>query len=136
MAGAPEAKFVHGDYFVRGEPDAFCDPAGLFQCQCNSTAECRFNFKINPYDTEAEQVMFEAWELDHIITQDNLVSYVFDNATKVYNSNSRMQFNADYFYEKLCTKENLRIVFKGCHDKARRDDSLVIKEAEAIITLQ
>ena len=135
LARAPGAKDLHGDYFARGEPEAICDPAGLFQCRCNPTGGCRLNFSINPYHTEAEQRIFEAWEFDHIITQAGLARYVFDNATEVYNSNGKMKFDPEYFYDKLCTKENLRLVFKGCHDKDSRDDSLVIKRAEAIITL-
>ena len=133
MDKASEANDLHGDYFVRGKLLAICDPTGLFLCQCSLPGECRFKFSINPYDNEAEQVMFKAWELDHIITQEGLAKFVFDNATEVHKSIGRMKFNADYFYEKLCTKDNLRLVFKGCHDLDRRDATLDIKRAEAII---
>ena len=129
MATSVEAKLRHGNYFVRGKPDAFCDSTGLFHCQCSLPKICPRNHKINAYESNVQRMMMELWELDHIITQAALARWVFEKATGVHNSNGKMTFNAAYFYEKICTRNNLRIVFKICHSKKSRYDMIFRNQA-------
>ena len=126
-------KKLHGSYFVRGEPEAFCDDNGLFHCQCSLPDECPHGHTINPSDSLVERIMFEMWEFDHIVTQNELARFVFTKATDVHQSNGEMFFNLNHFYKKICTRDNLRLVFGGCHAKERRQGLIV--SAHAMVTL-
>lgn len=116
----------HGFYFDRRKPESLCDQNGEFVCQGRwNKDQCLYSPKhqINPYSSKEGRVVFQTWNLDHIIERSRSVIPEVKKALKKVDVESETGPSIDIkaIYNDLFTLNNLKFVHIVCHDKGMHE---------------
>ncbi|CAL1530193.1 unnamed protein product [Lymnaea stagnalis] len=114
----------HGDYFDRtASKNKICDKKGWFTCEgAFDEGSCSSFHKINPYASRGFRHMFGLWNLDHIVEKSREVIPKLIKAAQ--NKRKAEDINFDEVYKYLFKRDNLRLVYIGCHKKAAREQTI------------
>lgn len=111
------------------EKKSICDAYGKFLCEGYwNKANCLYdvNHAINPYKSREARIIFQTWNLDHVIERsraiipaicDALSSNDYDN-----NKIKRRTLDVDKIFNDLFTLNNLKFVHIVCHDKGTHNN--------------
>ncbi|XP_052829677.1 DNA fragmentation factor subunit beta isoform X2 [Octopus bimaculoides] len=120
-----EKNSYQGAYFDRtaSETERICDSDGWFNCEGKFDENtCKKSHKINPYSTRENCMLFALWDLDHIIEKTRVVIPMVLKAAKM--KKTKQILSCDKIYNLLFTRQNLKLVYKECHDKKSRVSTL------------
>lgn len=115
-----DRRFSVGDPKIR----SICDDTGKFLCQGRwdkDTCLYQSGHQINPYKNREERVIFQTWNLDHVIERSRSIIPAICEALaegeEKYNGDIERVIDVDGIFRDLFTRNNLKFVHIVCHDK-------------------
>uniref|UniRef100_A0A1Y1KI19 CIDE-N domain-containing protein n=1 Tax=Photinus pyralis TaxID=7054 RepID=A0A1Y1KI19_PHOPY len=125
-------KFVKffGNYFDRScaigdrKCKSLCDETGKFLCEGRwDKGACLYKpmHSINPYTSREARIIFQTWNLDHIIERSRSVIpaivYALSSQDSSINGTKKGQLDTKKIFNDLFSVNNLKFVHIICHDK-------------------
>ena len=115
----------NGCYFDRSDKKSLCDKGGEFTCQGRWDKEvCLYSpkHKINPYASREGRIVFQTWNLDHVVERSRSVLPEVGRALKeaertITKGGGEAALDVKAIYSDLFTVGNLKFVHIVCHDK-------------------
>lgn len=111
---------VSGDVFRR----SICDQQGKFVCKGRWDKDnCLYEntHEINPYKSKEARIIFQTWNLDHVIERSRSIIPAICEALleneKFNNCETKCTIDIDKIFRDLFTLRNLKFVHIVCHDK-------------------
>jgi hypothetical protein len=115
----------NGCYFDRRDPTgSLCNRNGEFTCQGRwNKDKCLYSppHAINPYDSREARIIFQTWNLDHVVERARSVLPQVCQALKgaecTIDAGREASVDVKAIYNDLFTSNNLKFVHIVCHDK-------------------
>ncbi|XP_064213539.1 tRNA (guanine(26)-N(2))-dimethyltransferase [Tribolium castaneum] len=116
----------NGHFFDRSDDKSLCDERGEFTCQGRWNKDmCLYSpqHRINPYESREGRIIFQTWNLDHVIERSRavipgIVKALKDAECTIVNDREA-SVDVKAIYNDLFTLHNLKFVHIVCHDKGR-----------------
>lgn len=114
----------NGHFFNRKDNKSLCNAEGEFTCQGRwNKDKCLYSpqHKINPYESREGRIIFQTWNLDHVIERSRSVIPEITKALKdaecMVVNDRQASVDVKAIYNDLFTLFNLKFVHIVCHDK-------------------
>lgn len=123
-----------GDYNKK----SICDDYGKFICKGTWNKDCCLygnNHEINPYKSKEARIIFQTWNLDHVIERSRSIIPAICDALLDYDKSNKLKhtIDVDSIFRDLFTLKNLKFVHIVCHDKSthsKKAGPYLIKNSE------